>query len=155
MSTRRYVVAALAATGLATGVAAAPPAAGAIGTPTTFVIDTQFVAGPSDIVSATGDLASCTEAQDLGGTATQITRNKVQFSGEKELTCGKYEVVIHYDAQLNGEAGRRNFGDWYVVSSSLPGVDGGSGTLKGDSRTCTLEEGSGGCITDTFTGATY
>ena len=143
MSTRRYVVAGVAATGLALAFASAAPAAGAIGTPTTFVIDTQFVDGPSDIVSATGGLASCTEVVDLNGTATQITRTKVQFSGEKELTCGRYEVVIHYDAQLNGEAGRRS------------GVDGGSGTLKGDSRTCTLEEGSGGCITDTFTGATY
>jgi len=155
MSTRRYVVAGVAVTGLALAFASATPASGAIGTPTTFVIDTQFVDGPSDIVSATGGLASCTEVVDLNGTATQITRTKVQFSGDKELSCGRYEVVIHYDAQMNGEAGRRTFGDWYVVSSSLPGVDGGSGTLKGDSRTCTLDEGSGGCITDTFTGATY
>ena len=155
MSTRRYAVVALAVTGLALGVAAAAPASGAIGTPTTFVIDTQFVDGPSDIVSATGGLASCTEVVDLNGTATQVTRTKVQFSGEKELSCGRYEVVIHYDAQLNGEAGRRTFGDWYIVSSNLPGVEGGSGTLKGDSRTCTPVEGSGGCITDTFTGATY
>jgi hypothetical protein len=155
MSTRRYVAAAVAAIGLTLAFASAAPASAAVGTPTTFVIDTQFVDGPTDIVSATGGLASCTEVVDLDATITQITRVKVQFSGEKELTCGRYEVVIHYDAQFNGEASRRTFGDWYVVSSTLPGVDGGSGTLKGDNRTCTLEEGSEGCITDTFTGATY
>jgi hypothetical protein len=155
MSTRRYVVAALAMTGLALGLVTATPASGAVGTSTSFVVDTQFVDGPSDIVSATGDLASCTEVLDLGGTITQVTRVKVQFSGEKVLACGAHEVVVHYDAQFNGEAGRRTFGDWYVVSSTLPGVQGGSGTLKGDNRTCTLEEGSEGCITDTFTGATY
>ena len=155
MSTRRYVAAALATTGLALGLATAAPAAGAIGTPTTFVIDTQFVDAPSDIVSATGDLASCTKATELDNVATQITRNRVQFSGEKALTCGAYEVVIHYDAQVNAASGRRTFGDWYVVSSTRPGVDGGSGTVKGDGRGCTLQEGSDGCITDTFAGATY
>ena len=155
MSTRRYVVAALAVTGLALGVVSAAPASGAVGTPTTFVIDTQFAPAPSDIVSATGDLASCTQAVERNAVATQLTRNRVQFSGEKVLTCGSYEVVVHYDAELNAAAGRRTFGDWYVVSSTLPGVDGGSGTVKGDGRTCTPQEGSDGCITDTFTGATY
>ena len=155
MTTRRYVAAALAATGLALGLATAAPASGAIGTPTTFVLDTQFMDAPSDIVSATGDLASCTQAAERNAVATQVTRKKVQFSGEKLLTCGSYEVVIHYDAQVNEAAGRRTFGDWYVVSSTLPGVDGGSGTVKGDGRGCTLQEGSDGCITDTFSGATY
>jgi hypothetical protein len=46
MSTRRYVVAGVVVTGLALAFASATPASGAIGTPTTFVIDTQFVDAP-------------------------------------------------------------------------------------------------------------
>jgi hypothetical protein len=155
MSTRRYVVAALAVTGLVIGLASGSPASAALGTPTTFVVDTQFLDAPSDIVSATGSLASCTEVDDLSNVVTQVSRTKGQFSGEKALSCGAYEVVIHYDAQMAFPAGKRTFGDWYVVSSTLPGVVGGRGTVKGDSRTCTLAEGSEGCITDTWTGATY
>ena len=59
------------------------------------------------------------------------------------------------DAVVNFSSGARPFGAWYVVSSTLDGVDGGSGTVKGDGRACTLAEGSGGCILDTFTGRVY
>ena len=41
----------------------------------------------------------------------------------------------------------------FALSSTLPGVTSGGGTLMGDSRTCTPVEGSGGCITDTFSGS--
>jgi len=155
MHHRPYVATALALTGVGLALVGAPPASAAIGTPTTFVLDTQFWDAPSTITSASGDLGSCTQATEREAVATQITRVKVQFSGEKALTCGEYEVVIHYDALLNVAAGHRTFGDWYVESSTLPTVLGGSGPIKGDSRTCTVQEGSGGCITDTFTGATY
>ena len=92
MSTRRYVVAGVAATGLALAFASASPTAGA---------DLREVRGRHPL-------------------------RRAAQRGSRSTT----------------------FGDWYVVSSSVPGVDGGSGTLKGDSRTCTLDEGSGGPAND-------
>ena len=130
-------------------------ASAAVGEATSFVVDTQFVDGPSDVVAASGPLAACTQVLDSGGVATAVGPRKVQFSGEKTLLCDGGDVVIHYDAVINAEGGRRTFGDWYVVSSTLDGVEGGSGTVKGDNRTCTVDEGSGGCITDTFSGRVY
>jgi hypothetical protein len=97
----------------------------------------------------------CTQVADEGGTADQVAFRKVQFSGDKVLLCDGAEVVIHYDAVMNFAAGQRTFGDWYVVTSTLEGVDGGSGTVKGDNRVCTPAEGSGGCTLDTFTGRVY
>ena len=49
-------------------------------------------------------------------------------------------------------AGRKTFGDWWVVSSTLPGVTVGGGKLMGDSRGCEPVPGSDGCITDSFSG---
>ncbi len=77
------------------------------------------------------------------------------FSGEKVLACGADEVVVHFDSTVNAKAGRKSFGDWYVVSSTLAGVAGGSGTVKGDSKSCTPVAGSFGCILDTFTGNVF
>lgn len=137
-------------------VAAVPPVAqAAVGTPTTFVIDTQFVDGPSTIVSASGPLAPCVSAVSVGNVATQVSPSKLMFSGEKVLACGAGEVVVHFDATINLSAARKTFGDWYVVSSTLPGVVGGSGTVTGDSKGCTPVDGAGGCILDTFTGRVY
>lgn len=131
------------------------PAHGAIGTPTGFTVNTQFWADPSPIVDATGPLSSCTSVVELDSNATQISPSKLLFSGEKELACGEATVVIHYDATLNFHAVGLTFGSWYVVSSTLAGVDGGSGTLKGDSRDCEVLSGSEGCILDAFSGRVY
>ena len=138
------------------------PAHADAGTMTSFTVDTQFIAGPSDITAATGPLSSCTQVQDLSNFADLRTRNQLVFSGEKQLTCGSASVVVGYNAFItipslqNGSpargAGFRTFGDGWVVSSTLAGVSSGGGKLAGDSRTCTIDEGSDGCITDSFRG---
>ena len=139
------------------------PATAAAGTPTSFTVDTQFVDGPSDITAATGPLSSCTEVRDLENFGDLRTHNQLVFSGVKELTCGTATVTVGYQAFITLPAfqnpnvlpeggGYRTFGDWWVIDSTLPGVSSGGGKLAGDSRTCTRDAGSEGCITDTFRG---
>jgi hypothetical protein len=155
LTSTRYLPALTAAL-LCCAVAASPwPAQAAIGAPTAFVVDTQFLDGPSAIVSATGSLASCTSVVTRDQVATPVGPSTVMFSGEKVLACGPDEVVVHFDSTVNARAGRKSFGDWYVISSTLTGVAGGSGTVKGDSKSCTPVAGSAGCILDTFTGAVF
>lgn len=159
-STLRVTATAAAVTGLA--LLGGAPAHADAGTMTSFTVDTQFIAGPSEITSATGPLASCTQVQDLSNVTDLRTHNQLVFTGEKELTCGSATVVIGYDAfitipvlQNDSPArggGWRTFGNWWVVSSTLAGVSSGGGKLAGDARTCTLDPGSEGCITDTFRG---
>ena len=97
MSRTRYVPA-LAAALLCCAVAATPlPAHAAIGTPTAFVVDTQFLDGPSTIVSATGALSTCTSVLTRDQVATPVGPSTVMFSGEKVLACGADEVVVHFD----------------------------------------------------------
>ena len=117
----------------------------------TFVVDTQFVNAPSDM-TGTGPLESCTQVLDLGGGGVPTGPNTVLFFGAKELQCAGGTVTIEYEATMNFRKGRRTSGTWWVVESTLPGVTGGGGQLKGDNERCTLEAGSEGCILDTFTG---
>ena len=65
------------------------------------------------------------------------------------------EVVVHLRLDRQRQGRPQTFGDWYVVSSTLAGVAGGSGTVKGDSKSCTPVAGSFGCILDTFTGNVF
>ncbi|QIK65512.1 hypothetical protein G7072_03390 [Nocardioides sp. HDW12B] len=131
---------------------AAPPA-GAAGARTTFVIDTQFVPGPSAIVSATGPLSSCTSALDLEGDGVETGPRTVLFSGVKLLQCGSETVTVSYEASINLATGRRTSGTWQVVDSTLAGVESGGGQVKGDAARCTIQAGSDGCILDTFRGS--
>ena len=129
-----------------------------------FTVDTQFVDGPSDIVAASGPLSSCTQVTDLEGNSDGRTHNQLVFSGVKELTCGTASVTIGYQAFITLPAlqnpnvlpaggGYKTFGTWWVLESTLAGVSSGGGALIGDTRTCTLDPGSGGCITDMFRGS--
>ena len=138
------------------------PALADSGTRTSFTVDTQFVDGPSDIVAATGPLAVCTQVSDLENFGEQKSHNQIEFSGVKELTCGTATVTVGYRAFITLPAlqtdilpaggGYRTIGEWWVIASTLPGVSSGGGKLTGDNRTCTLDEGSVGCITDSFRG---
>ena len=139
------------------------PATAATGTKTMFTVDTQFVDGPSDIVAASGPLSSCTQVSDLDGNADLRTHNQLVFTGVKLLSCGTASVTIGYQAFITLPAfqnpnvlpaggGFKTLGTWWVVSSTLAGVSSGGGTLMGDNRTCTLDPGSEGCITDLFRG---
>jgi hypothetical protein len=163
MNTTTRMAAALAAAAGATAFAVLPASAGSAGTPTSFTVDTQFVAGPSDITAATGPLASCTQVTDLENLADLRTRNQLVFSGVKQLTCGSATVTIGYSAFISIPAfqnpdvlpaggGFTTHGDWWVLESTLPGVSSGGGKLMGDGRTCTRDQGSEGCITDAFRG---
>lgn len=126
----------LAAAVVGLGLALAPLPATAASANSSFTIDTQNVGGASDIVAATGAFASCTEATDLSGFGNQIKPRKVQFSGEKLLTCGDSWVIVHYDATLNFSNGKRTFGTWFIVDSTLEGATSGGGRLAGDSTAC-------------------
>lgn len=138
------------------------PAHADAGTRTSFTVDTQFVDGPSDIIAATGPLAACTQVADLENLGDQKSHNQIVFSGVKELTCGTHTVTVGYQAFITLPAlqtgvvpsggGYRTIGDWWVIASTLPGVSSGGGKLSGDNRTCTLDEDSFGCITDSFRG---
>lgn len=163
MRTSARVVAALASVAVAVALGCVPAAA-ATGTRTMFTVDTQFVDGPSDIVGASGPLSVCTEVSDLGGDSDLRTHNQLVFTGVKELSCGAASVTIGYEAFITLPAlqhpdilpaggGVKTFGTWWVIDSTLDGVSSGGGTLMGDSRTCTLDEGSEGCITDVFRGS--
>ncbi|TPG12919.1 hypothetical protein [Pedococcus bigeumensis] len=139
------------------------PATAAVGTPTSFTVDTQFRAAPSDITAATGPLASCTQVTDLENGSDLRTHNQLVFSGVKLLTCGSATVTIGYKAFITIPAfqnpnvipaggGFTTHGDWWVLESTLIGVSSGGGKLIGDGRSCTPDEGSGGCVTDAFRG---
>jgi hypothetical protein len=120
---------------------------------TSFVVNTQFRPGPSPIVAATGALASCTTAEELPGSlGIQTGPRTILFVGTKELVCDGGTVTVAYQATLNQAGGRKTFGTWQVVDSTLPGVAFGGGRLTGDSARCELLGGSEGCILDTFTG---
>ena len=163
MRTLPRVAAALAAAAVAVALGCVPAHA-ADGTRTMFTVDTQFVDGPSEIVAASGPLASCTEVSDLESSADLRTHNQLVFSGVKELACGAATVTVGYQAFITLPAfqnpnvlpaggGFKTFGTWWVLDSTLDGVSSGGGTLMGDGRTCTLDEGSEGCITDLFRGS--
>lgn len=140
-------IAAAAIVAVPTGADAAPSSS------TTFVVNTQFWDAPSQVVSATGPLAGCTTAQELAGSQTiQTGRNSLLFVGTKRLDCGDGTVTIAYEATINTASGRKTFGTWSVVDSTLDGVAYGGGRLTGDAARCTTEVGSDGCILDTFTG---
>ena len=133
-------------------------AAGAVGAPgarTVVVVDTQFVAGPSQVLEASGPLASCTEVVTLEGEGEQIKPNTVLFSGVKLFVCNGGTVTVSYEATLNLAAAERRpartSGTWTVVDSTLAGVASGGGVLKGDAR-CEPVAGAEGCIIDTFRG---
>jgi hypothetical protein len=133
-----------------------PPAAGAPGTRTVVVVDTQFVDGPNQVLEASGPLASCFEVVDLEGDGVQIKPNTVLFFGVKQLSCeGGSTVTVSYEATLNFTASEhrpgRTSGTWTVTDSTLDGVSSGGGVLKGDGR-CQPVEGADGCIIDTFRG---
>ena len=117
-----------------------------------FIVDTQFIDAPSDIVEAGGAFSDCTQVVDLGGIAEQIGPRKLLFIGDKLVQCASGEVVIHYNAQLNYEAGKKTHGHWFVAESTVPGITEGFGTVRGDSSRCELAEGSEGCILDVFAG---
>lgn len=162
MRTTTRVAAGAAAVAVAVALGCAPASAAA-GTRTMFTVDTQFVDGPSDIVAASGPLSTCTQASEVEGSADLRTHNQLVFSGVKELACGSATVTIGYRAFITLPAlqnpnvvpaggGYKTFGTWWVLESTLDGVSSGGGELIGDNRTCTLDPGSGGCITDQFRG---
>jgi hypothetical protein len=76
----------------------------------------------------------------------------VLFSGQKRLNCDGGTVVLSYEARLNLAAGRKTFGTWTILESTLSGVETGGGRLKGDSARCEVVPGSQGCILDVFSG---
>ncbi|MGH3507371.1 MAG: hypothetical protein ACRDO2_09230 [Nocardioidaceae bacterium] len=116
-----------------------------------FIVDTQFIDAPSDIVEAGGAFADCTQVLDLGGIAEQIGPRKELFIGDKLVQCASGEVVIHYNAEhVFGH--KKTHGHWFVVESTVPGITEGFGTVRGDGSRCEVAEGSGGCILDVFAG---
>ena len=122
------------------------------GTKASFTVSTQFSPDPSPIVAATGPFTACTTVTDLGGDAVDIGPNTVLFTGQKRLNCDGGTVVLSYEARLNLAAGRKTFGTWTILESTLSGVDTGGGRLKGDSARCEILPGSEGCILDVFSG---
>jgi hypothetical protein len=142
-------VALLAASALVTSPGAAHAAQG---TKASFAVSTQFSPDPSVIVAATGPFTACTTVTDLGGDAVETGPNTVLFTGQKRLNCDGGAVVLSYEARLNLAAGRKTFGTWTILESTLSGVETGGGRLKGDSASCEVVAGSGGCILDVFSG---
>ena len=116
-----------------------------------FVVDTQFWADPSQIVTASGPYAGCTDVVDLGSGAGETGVNQVSFSGEKLVKCGVDWAVIHYDATLTWRSGRKTHGTWFTLDASSAELSGLHGRVDGDSRGCTIQAGSEGCILDRFT----
>jgi hypothetical protein len=110
-------------------------------------------------VAATGPLAACTSVTDASNDPVGRTRNQPLFSGEKILHCGAARVTLGYEAFITAPdfhaAGGAftTHGKWWVVDSTLAGVSSGGGVLLGDSRRCTPDEGSDGCILDTYSGS--
>lgn len=130
----------------------AAPAHAALPPVSKFVVVTSFSEG-SPIIEATGAWSGCTEVIDLSGSANQISPRRVVFAGEKEVVCPDGNVVIQYDADLNFASADHSFGktsgDWQIMWSDNPSINGGGGTLTGTSRNCA------DCIVDTFTGRVY
>ena len=122
------------------------------GTKASFSVSTQFAPNPSPIVAATGPFTACTTVTDLGGDAVDTGPKTVLFTGEKRLNCDGGTVVLSYEARLNLAAGRKTFGTWTILESTLPGVEAGGGRLKGDAARCEILPGSEGCILDVFSG---
>jgi hypothetical protein len=145
----RTAIALLAASALVTSPSGAQAAKG---TKTSFAVSTQFSPDPSPIVAATGPLTACTTVTDLGGDTVDTGPNTVLFTGRKRLNCDGGTVVLSYEARLNLAAGRKTFGTWTILESTLSGVETGGGRLKGDSARCEIVAGSEGCILDVFTG---
>ncbi len=130
----------------------------AAGPPSGFVIDTQFVEGDSD-VTGWGAFASCTSATSISNDPVPRTPAQPLFSGLKILHCAdgatvtvEFSAFITFPAPGARGGAFKTFGNWSVVESTLAGVTSGGGKLMGDSRTCEVEAGSDGCITDSFRG---
>ena len=156
--TRTTTLALAAATLASLGLVAAP--AQAAGPPSGFVIDTQFSDADAD-VAGWGAFASCTSATSVNDEPDGRTHSQALFSGLKILHCADDSTVtvgftafITFPAPTGQGGAFKTFGDWWVVDSTVAGVSAGGGKLMGDSRTCEIEPGSGGCITDTFRGYT-
>ncbi|TWG97105.1 hypothetical protein L615_003900000280 [Nocardioides sp. J9] len=150
----RHISLAVALTAAAATAATVPLPAGAAPDTEVFVVSTQFWDGPSPVVAATGPFAGCTSVQELDGAqAIQTGPNSVLFVGTKELDCADGTVTIAYEATINTRSGRKTFGTWSVVDSTLDGVAFGGGRLTGDAARCELLPGAEGCILDTFTGS--
>jgi hypothetical protein len=139
------------------------PANASGGTATSFTVNTQFRAAPSNIVAASGPLAACSQVTDLANLTDLRTHNQLVFSGVKQLTCGTASVTVGYQAFISIPALQNpnvlprggaftTHGDWWVISSTLAGVTSGGGKLEGDNRTCIPDADSNGCVTDTFRG---
>lgn len=135
----------------ATVVAGGAPAANALAGDDYFVVDTQFRNSASSIIDAGGAFAGCTSVTDLRGEAVQLSPQRVLFRGEKRVSCGGGKrVTVYYEATT--ATGLVTIGTWTITSSTLAGATTGGGSLHGDSKTCTLDKNSFGCITDTFAG---
>lgn len=131
-------------------VAGGAPAANAQAGEDYFVVNTQFRNAPSDIIDAGGAFEGCTSVNDLWGEATQLSPQRLLFRGEKRLSCDGGKVTVYYEATT--ATGLVTIGTWTVSSSTLAGATSGGGTVHGDSKTCTLDRNSFGCIIDTFSG---
>jgi len=118
-----------------------------------FVVDTQFYAGQSTVVEATGRFAGCVRVRDLGGTVTEA--GATRFTGEKRLACAAgAKVFLEYDVVFDPGSGATT-GSWHVTASTLDGVEpGDGGALLGDPGGCSTARRACGCILDTFTLAT-
>jgi hypothetical protein len=77
------------------------------------------------IVDTGGAFADCASVTDLGGVGEQFSPNRTMFIGDKLVQCEGGDVVIHYNASINGRAGKKTYGHWYGAESTLPGVSGG------------------------------
>ena len=148
ITSRLAVAAILAATALVGGASSA--SAGPHGD--YFVVDTQFRAGPSDIVEAGGAFADCTQVTDINAGGEQIGPNKGLFFGDKLVQCGDDTVTLHYNAAINFSSGKKTSGHWFVLESTVPGITEGFGTVRGDNSACVIADDSEGCILDTFAG---
>jgi hypothetical protein len=126
------------------------PSANALAGEDYFVVDTQFRQAPSSIVDAGGAFAGCTSVNDLWGEAIPLSPQRLLFRGEKRISCAGGKVIISYEATT--ATGLVTIGSWSIVSSTLTGATSGGGSLHGDSKTCTIDRNSGGCILDTFSG---
>ena len=133
----------------AASVLAAAPAANAQ-TEDFFVLDTQFVPGPTTVVDAGGAFEGCWKSSDLWGNGIQLPDGTVWFEGEKRLQCASgAKVTVYYIVQ---QVPHGTAGTWEVTASSLAGATSGGGTLVGDSTACTPAKKADGCILDTFSG---
>ncbi len=131
-------------------VVAGAPAANAQAGEDYFVVNTQFRQAPSSIVDAGGAFTGCTSVNDLWGEAIPLSPQRFLFRGEKRLSCDGGKVTISYEATT--ATGLVTIGTWTIVSSTLAGATSGGGSVHGDSKTCTIDRNSGGCILDTFSG---